>query len=239
MSKSLEALDVLFTQLENANKVIIVRECNILYQTIKQDLEYLEQLDKENLDLMSEIQEVHKENLTIKEIKKELERLRKENQELIVNKNVTQAVAFDQKREIAELKDKIAYLQEELEGSQSLYEWSQSKNSILKLENQELKEENQKLKKDYNLLDTTMESDDRIICELLKEKEDLKECYNNLLNELEQMKMEQINKVDNLSVEESMKFIFNKGWNDAIDTISVKISLKLLSKILDKCEVNE
>ena len=37
-----------------------------------------------------------------------------------------------------------------------------------------LKKENKELKKDYNLLDTTMESDDRIICELLKEKEQLK-----------------------------------------------------------------
>ena len=37
-----------------------------------------------------------------------------------------------------------------------------------------LEKENQKLKKDYNLLDTTMESDDRIICELLKENEQLK-----------------------------------------------------------------
>ena len=117
---------------------------------------------------------------------------------------------------------------------QELLEYSQLRDRF-----KVLYEENQKLKKDYNLLDTTMESDDRIICELLKEKEDLKEGYNNLLNELKQMKMEQINKVDNLSVEESMKFIFNKGWNDAIDTISVKISLKLLSKILDKCEVNE
>lgn len=65
-------------------------------------------------------------------------KLEKENQELIVNKNVAQAVAFDQKREIGELKDQIAYLKEELEGSQSLYEWSQSKNSLLKLKNQEL-----------------------------------------------------------------------------------------------------
>ena len=175
-----------------------------------------------------------------------LEVVEKENQELIVNKNVAQAVAFDQKREIGELKDQIAYLKEDGEEWQSAYEWSQAKNAILKLEIQELEEENQKLKKDYNLLDTTMESDDRIICELLKEKEqlekdnkELKKWYNNLLNELKQMKMEQINKVDNLSAEESMKFLFNKGWNDAIDTISVKISLKLLSKILDKCEVNE
>ena len=44
----------------------------------------------------------------------------------------------------------------------------------LQKEIQSLKKENQKLKKDYNLLDTTMESDDRIICELLKEKECLK-----------------------------------------------------------------
>ena len=124
---------------------------------------------------------------------------------------------------------------------QELLEYSQLRDRF-----KVLYEENQKLKKEYNLLDTTMESDDRIICELLKEKEqlekdnkELKEWYNNLLNELKQMKMEQINKVDNLSAEESMKFIFNKGWNDAIDTISVKISLKLLSKILDKCEVNE
>ena len=39
---------------------------------------------------------------------------------------------------------------------------------------EQLEKENQKLKKDYNLLDTTMESDDRIICELLKENEKLK-----------------------------------------------------------------
>ena len=42
---------------------------------------------------------------------------------------------------------------------------------LLEKENLELKEqlkqEYQKLKKDYNLLDTTMESDDRIICQLL------------------------------------------------------------------------
>lgn len=109
-----------------------------LIQTIKQDLEYLEQLDKENLDLINEIQEVHKENLTIKEIKKELERLRKENQELIVNKNVAQAIAFDQKREIGELKDQISYLKEDGEEWQSAYEWSQAQNAILKLKIQEL-----------------------------------------------------------------------------------------------------
>ncbi len=175
MNKSLEALEELSLMINREKHINSEwnKKINDLKQTIKQDLEYLEQLDKENLDLMSEIQEVHKENLTIKEIKKELERLRKENQELIVNKNVAQAVAFDQKREILELKDQLSYLQEELEGYQNLYEWSQSKNSILKLKIQELEEENQKLKKEYNLLDTTMESDDRIICELLKENEKL------------------------------------------------------------------
>ena len=45
-----------------------------------------------------------------------------------------------------------------------------------------LYEENQKLKKDYNLLDTTMESDDRIICELLKENEKLKKVLEILKN---------------------------------------------------------
>lgn len=173
---SLEALEELSLMINREKHINSEwnKKINDLKQTIKQDLEYLEQLNKENLDLMSEIQEVHKENLTIKEIKKELERLRKENQELIVNKNVAQAVAFDQKREIGELKDQISYLKEDGEEWQSAYEWSQSKNAILKLKIQELEEENQKLKKEYNLLDTTMESDDRIICELLNEKEQLK-----------------------------------------------------------------
>ena len=143
MSKSLEAYNILL-KVWQGNKegkdYPNFDDINEALYTIKQDLEYLEQLNKENLDLINEIQEVHKENLTIKEIKKELERLRKENQELIVNKNVAQAVAFDQKREIGELKDKIAYLQEEVEGWQSAYEWLQSKNSILKLQNQELKD---------------------------------------------------------------------------------------------------
>lgn len=39
-----------------------------------------------------------------------------------------------------------------------------------------------KLEKDYNLLDTTMESDDRIICELLKENEKLKKVIEILSN---------------------------------------------------------
>ena len=45
MSKSLEALDILYTHLENANQVVVVRECSLVYQTIKQDLERLEQLE--------------------------------------------------------------------------------------------------------------------------------------------------------------------------------------------------
>lgn len=52
---------------------------------------------------------------------------------------------------------------------QELLEYSQLRDRF-----KVLYEENQKLKKDYNLLDTTMESDDRIICELLKENEKLK-----------------------------------------------------------------
>ena len=77
---------------------------------------------------------------TIKQDLERLETLEKENQELIVNKNVAQAVALNQKREIDELKDQISYLKEDSKEWQSAYEWSQSKNSILKLENQELKE---------------------------------------------------------------------------------------------------
>ena len=77
---------------------------------------------------------------TIKQDLERLETLEKENQELIVNKNVAQAVAFDQKREIGELKDKIAYLKEDGEEWQSAYEWSQAQNAILKLKIQELKE---------------------------------------------------------------------------------------------------
>lgn len=115
------------------------------YQTIKQDLECKEQL---------EIADRNNQNLV------------KTNVEL-VNKNL------ELQKEIAELKDQISYLKEDGEEWQSAYEWSQAKNSILKLENQELKKENQKLKKDYNLLDTTMESDDRIINSLLNEKEQL------------------------------------------------------------------
>ena len=120
------------------------------------------------------IEEYYKDYNIIKQDLERKEQLEKENQELIVNKNVAQAVAFDQKREIGELKDQIAYLKEDGEEWQSAYEWSQAQNSILKLKNQELEEENQKLKKEYNLLDTTMESDDRIICEILKENEQLK-----------------------------------------------------------------
>ena len=88
------------------------------------------------------------------------------------NMNLKQQI-MDLKKEIVELKDQVAYLKEDGEEWQSAYEWSQAQNSILKLKIQELEEENQKLKKDFNLLDTTMESDDRIICELLKEKEQL------------------------------------------------------------------
>ena len=55
MSKSLEALDVLYTHLENANQVVVVRECSLVYQTIKQDLERLEQLEKEKEQLKNDI----------------------------------------------------------------------------------------------------------------------------------------------------------------------------------------
>ena len=88
------------------------------------------------------------------------------------NINLKQQI-MDLKKEIAELKDQVDYFKEEFEGWQSACEWAEAKNAILKLKNQELEEENQKLKKDYNLLDTTMESDDRIINSLLKEKEQL------------------------------------------------------------------
>lgn len=135
-----------------------------LIQTIKQDLEVYAQLKQDH-----DITLINNGELVVK-----VADLQKENQELIVNKNVAQAVAFDQKREIGELKDQISYLKEDGKEWQSAYEWSQAQNSILKLKNQELEEENQKLKKDYNLLDTTMESDDRIINSLLNEKEQLK-----------------------------------------------------------------
>lgn len=75
--------------------------------------------------------------------------LEKENQELIVNKNVAQAVALDQKREITELKDQVAYFKEEFEGWQSAYEWSQAQNAILKLKNEELEEDQIKVNR-YN-----------------------------------------------------------------------------------------
>ena len=52
---------------------------------------------------------------------------------------------------------------------QELLEYSQLRDRF-----KVLYEENQKLKKNYNLLDTTMESDDRIINSLLKENEKLK-----------------------------------------------------------------
>ena len=72
-------------------------------------------------------------------VNKNLE-LQKENQELIVNKNVTQAVALNQKREIGELKDQVAYLKEDSKEWQSAYEWSQAQNAILKLKIKELEE---------------------------------------------------------------------------------------------------
>ena len=60
---------------------------------------------------------------------------------------------------------------------QELLEYSQLRDRF-----KVLYEENQKLHKDYNLLDTTMESDDRIICELLKENEKLKKVLEILKN---------------------------------------------------------
>lgn len=122
MSKSLEALDVLYTHLENANQVVVVRECSLVYQTIKQDLEHKEQLEKRNKELVNIIDELREENFKIKQI---------------------QTCIWGEQDTVR---------QEQIE-------------TLIK--------ENQKLKKDYNLLDTTMESDDRIICKLLKEKEQL------------------------------------------------------------------
>lgn len=100
------------------------------YQTIKQDLKLLEQL-KQNHDKTL----INNGELVVK-----VADLQKENQELIVNKNVAQAVALNQKREIAELKDQVDYFKEDSKEWQSAYEWSQAQNAILKLENQELKE---------------------------------------------------------------------------------------------------
>lgn len=234
MNKTLEALDELSLMINREKHINSEwnKKINDLKQIIKQDIKSLKEINKvwhdnepmESVDINGKhLQDLYDYNEELfnknLELDKKVIELEKENQELIVNKNVAQAVAFDQKREIAELKDQLSYLKEELEGFQSLYEWSQAKNSILKLENQELeeqnkdlkitvleykaqenlyrntainnanlreeneklknknqelKEENQKLKKDYHLLDTTMESDDRIICELLKEKECLK-----------------------------------------------------------------
>jgi uncharacterized protein (DUF3084 family) len=145
---SLKALDELSLMINREKHINSEwnKKINDLKQIIKQDLERKEQL---------EIADRNNQNLV------------KTNVDL-VNKNL------DLQKEITELKDQLSYFKEEGENWQSAYEWSQAKNSILKLENEELKKENQKLKKDYNLLDTTMESDDRIICELLKEKEQLK-----------------------------------------------------------------
>lgn len=111
MSESLEALDELSLMINREKHINSEwnKKINDLKQPIKQDLERLQQLEKEN-------------------------------QELIVNKNVAQAIALNQKREIDELKDQISYLKEDGEEWQSAYEWSQAQNSILKLKNQELKE---------------------------------------------------------------------------------------------------
>lgn len=132
MSKSLEALDLLFTQLENAGKVIIVRECNILYNTIKRDLERLKKLEKDyNLldttmesddriicELLKEKEQLQNDiklnetqiddlTLEVANYKHALEEkneiimdLKKENQELLVNKNFAQGVALKYKKAI-------------------------------------------------------------------------------------------------------------------------------------------
>ena len=70
MSKSLEALEELSLMINREKHINSEwnKKINDLKQTIKQDLEYLEQLDKENLDLINEIQEVHKENQELKKI---------------------------------------------------------------------------------------------------------------------------------------------------------------------------
>ena len=59
-----------------------------------------------------------------------------------------------------------------MDKSKEYYELANDNSNLIE-KNNDLQKENQKLKKDYNLLDTTMESDDRIICKLLKEKEQL------------------------------------------------------------------
>lgn len=68
---------------------------------------------------------------------------------------------------------------------------------------EKLKQEYQKLKKDYNLLDTTMESDDRLICQLLNEKEQLKKA------------IEILKKYLFLADEKSL--VWNKGYGYSTD----------------------
>lgn len=133
------------------------------YNIVKQDLEAYEQLKQDHDKTL-----INNGELVVK-----VADLQKENQELIVNKNVAQAVALNQKREIGELKDQISYLQEEFEGWQSAYEWSQTENSILKSENEELRSKYNDLMLDFKMFDfnTLKQENEKLkkVLEILKE----------------------------------------------------------------------
>lgn len=112
MSKSLEALDRLYDGYQYG------MAGRSFYDLIKQDLERLEQLEKENLELKQDI--VSFEDYSY-DLDCEKEQLEKENQEL---------------------KDKIQILEQSVKDT---YDTSQEIIADLKKENQELKEKNTKM----------------------------------------------------------------------------------------------
>jgi stress response protein YsnF len=75
-----------------------------LYNTIKQDLERLEALEKENIELKKFETDYHIALAFCEASKEEKQELAKENQQLLVNKNVAQALAIKYKKAIEIIK---------------------------------------------------------------------------------------------------------------------------------------
>ena len=126
-----------------------------------------------------------------------------------------------------ELKDK--YLNE-------LKRWGYPETPIHISKYKALEKENQKLKKEYNLLDNTMESDDRIICELLKENEQLQNDIklnetqiDDLTLEVANYKhaLEEKNEIIMVLKEENKELLVNKNLAQAI-ALKYKKTIEIL-----------
>ena len=131
MNKSLEALE----NLVHCKSETKCKECKYKYRctmerdynTIKQDLERLEQLEKRNKELVNIIDELREENFKIKQIQtciwgeqdtvrqEQIETLIKENNELLVNKNFAQGVALRYKKAIEILKCFLNYVESDFD----------------------------------------------------------------------------------------------------------------------------